>query len=204
MYQVFFANEPFICYLTQKLSYIIPPKGCLTAYQWTHITLHSNKEKNTGLVFLFLSIFYPTFFTSQLWTMQVKQAAGWEEGGDLLSCRSPLSPPFSSVELCWMETGLISEVFFNSGGNLPALWHITPQPESWASITISLICLLFFWSLFPSVSLCPPSSPLYCFSLCFFPSVFLLSIKTGYFTFWVEPCSPESDFTVYIGGFRPV
>lgn len=97
-----------------------------------------------------------------------------------LRCQSPFSTPFSSFELCWIETGLFSEVSFDNDWNLSALWYITSQPESWASITISLICLLAhsLFLVFVLLSL-PTFFTTVLFSLRFFLSILYSRSKRG-------------------------
>ena len=95
------------------------------------------------------------FFLVQHFTQvcQSKRKLG-ERTETLLSCQSPFRTPFSSVELCWMEKGLFSEVSFSSDWNYAAL---NPKPQSWAAITIIYLLLFFIYFSWSLSSLCSPS-----------------------------------------------
>lgn len=92
--------------------------------------------------FFLLSFFSRHFLQVDSEQCRSKRRWGERREGISLPCQRPFSPPFSSVELCWMETALFREDSFDSDGNLSDLWHLTPKPVSRASITISLICPL--------------------------------------------------------------
>lgn len=155
------------------------------------------REKRMDLTFLHPSISYTHLYFRGSGGGVERLTLGYTQDSspvnhNSLSCQSPFGTPFPSVEMCWMETCLFSEVSFDNDWNLSALWPSTRRAEpQLQSVSFFFSLKVSFLSLFFCLSghiVLHCTFFIACLSLCL-----LLSIKLGYFTFWVELFSPKSN-----------